>query len=101
MSNVLRRFTFRSPRLYERIVELALEGGEDGAGWVEVVVKADPENEWAERTVEGAIRDLVVLGMCAVSGQPARGRRPEPRRVRVTPLGAAALEGEVGPVPWR
>lgn len=100
MSDVLRRFQFRAARLYDGIVELALEKPDEGIGWVEALARVDPDNEWAERTIDGAIRDLVVAGVCSISGVPARGHRPDGRRIRVTPLGVGVLEGRLVLIPW-
>ena len=101
MSNSIeQRFRFRSPRLYEGIVRLSLEDPAEGVGWAGLLGRVDPENEWAERTIEGAIRDLVVFGICSIKGQPGRGRRPEGRRVVVTPAGLGVLDGKRVPIPW-
>lgn len=100
MRNVEKRFGYRSAKLYDEIVGAVAEAGEDGLDWIELLARADPRNEWAERTVEGAIRDLTVLGMLSVGGKPGTLQRPNTRRAWLSPLGAAALEGRPYVLPW-
>lgn len=103
--SVERRFQFRSPRLYDGILRILLEPEfVDGARWNVILGRADPKDEWAERSVEGAIRDLQVLGAVFVSSGsrsgPGRGARVGDRRVFVTPLGRAACAGSIAVLPW-
>lgn len=100
---VLERFKFRAGELYEGIVGLALEVSDagEGVGWAELLERVDPGDRWSERSIDGAVRDLMACGFLGVSGRPGHARRPDSRVLRVTPLGRAALEGRVGVLPWR
>jgi len=98
--NVERRFAYRSPGLYDRVVEHVVQARAEGIGWAELLARADPDNEYAERSVEGAIRELWMLGLLSVGGRAGTYNRPSTRRVWVSPLGFAALAGEVADLPW-
>lgn len=97
-----KRCSFRARALLARIVELAYVAGDEGISWVQLLSEADPEDRYSEATIEGAIRDLGVLGVLWRKGAPPRRGKPELRRVVVTDLGAWLWEGRFSsfPVPW-
>ncbi len=66
-------------------------------GWLDLTSSSHDAfaGAWEWSTVEGTLRDLVKLGAVYVVGKPGNSRRPDGRRVRLTVLGRAWLEGEL------